>query len=371
MAAIQNVQESKAYERTIIVSNIPVGNFNDEVMAGMLKNYFQEANKFGDVENVTYPTRIKGGAFVTFQEIKDVENILKKKKHSLIKEGLLPTCLTVSHFSENVIYCICVHLDLSIFGKEVVLENLVTELKEKIPSLDFCPVQPNGMVIVKGSFLAIKRLKEVLLLMANSLHGNNTNFVSLRKRKKKKISPVWRTPVSSFQPTMPNTTGKEYIIVLDTNVFNYMKYGNEIYGNTLKEFNIESKEIVNDDITTLCLRGPQTSSHSNHLEKVKELIEEFSYSLSLELRKETLSLDGKDVEKKQHIRLACQVLEPQFPQILVKYHSKHIDIIGNSTDTYQFKKLVMKSVGEKKVTSPSTMLLDKMSKDSQTFPHNQ
>nr|XP_020826016.1 RNA-binding protein 43 [Phascolarctos cinereus] len=348
MASIHSENKPEAYERTIVVSNVPVGNFNDEAMADILRRYFQKANnKDGDVENVTYPTRIKGVAFVTFKEIKGAENILKKEKYCLTEEGLLPTCLTVSHFSENVIRCVFVHLDLSIFGKEVIVENLVTELKEKIPSLKFYLVQANGLVIVKGSFLAIKRLKEVLLLKASSLHGNNTNCVSLKEEKKKKTFPEWSTAVSSVQPAMPKTIGNEQIIVLDTDVFKYMKCGNQMYEKALKYFNVVSQEIVNDEVTTICLRGSQTDSHSDHLKNVKELIEEFSYTLSLELRKETLSLDGKDINERRNIWLACQVLKPQYPQILVEHNSKHIDIIGNASDTYQFKKLVMKFAREK------------------------
>ncbi|XP_074072110.1 RNA-binding protein 43 isoform X2 [Macrotis lagotis] len=358
MASIQNVKEPEAYERTIVVSNVPVGNFNDEVMADILRGYFQKANnKYREVENVTYPTRIKGVAFVTYKEIKDVETILKKKKHYLTEKGLLPTCLAVSHFSENVIRYISVHLDLSIFGKEAVLENLVTELKEKIPSLKFDLGKTNREVIVQGSFLAIKKLKDILLLRASSLHGNNTKGVSLEKRKKEKTYPECSTSVSSVQSAMPNTTRNEQIVVLDTDVFKYMKY-NQIYENILED--IVSKEIVNDEVTTIYLQDSQKNSHSDHLKQVKKLIEEFSCCLSFELRKETLSFDGKDMEEGKQILLACQILKPRYPQLLVEYYSKHINIIGNSNDTYQFKKLVMKSVGEK-LTSDSTMTLAKMS----------
>ncbi|KAM9032331.1 RNA-binding protein 43 [Sarcophilus harrisii] len=346
MTSIQNVKEPEAYERTIVVSNVPVENVSDEAMADILRNYFEKANnKDGKIENITYPTNIKGVAFVTFKEIKAAENVLKKEKHCLIEEKLLPTCLTVSHFSENVIRCVFVHLDLSIFGKRVILENLVTELKEKIPSLKFYPVQTNGIVGVKGSFLAIKKLKEVLLLWASSLHGNDINWFSLRKKKKTKSLPEWSTSVSSIQSAMPNTTENEEIIVIDTDVFKYMKYGNQMYEKALKDFNIVSQEIVDDEITTICLRC--SDSHSDYLKKLKNLIEEFSYSLSLELRKETLSFDEKDMNKEKQIKLACQVLEPQYPQILVEYNSKHIDILGNSSDVYQFKKLVIKSAREK------------------------
>ncbi|XP_051842410.1 RNA-binding protein 43 [Antechinus flavipes] len=342
MTSIQNVKEPEAYERTIVVSNVPVGNVTDEAMADILRNYFEKANnKDGKVENVIYPTDIKGVAFVTFKEIKAAENVLKKEKHCLIEE----TCLTVSHFSENVIRCVFVHLDLSIFGKGVILENLVTELKEKIPSLKFYPVQTNGIVGVKGSFLAIKKLKEVLLLWANSRHRNDINWVCLRKKKKTKPLPEWSTSVSSSQSAMPNTTENEEIIVIDTDVFKYMKYGNQMYENTLKDFNIVSQEIVDDEVTTICLRC--SDSRSEYLKTVKNLIEEFSYSLSLELRKETLSFDEKDMNKEKQIKLACQVLEPQYPQILVEYNSKQIDILGNSSDIYQFKKLVIKSAREK------------------------
>ncbi|XP_063502111.1 RNA-binding protein 43 isoform X3 [Symphalangus syndactylus] len=164
MASVLNVKESKAPERTVVVAGLPVDLFSDQLLAILVKSHFQDIkNEGGDVEDVIYPTRTKGVAYVIFKEKKVAENVIRQKKHWLARKARHAE-LTVSHFSDKIFISVNAILDLSVFGKEVILETLVKDLKKKIPSLSFSSLKPSGRISVEGSFLAFKRLKESLLI---------------------------------------------------------------------------------------------------------------------------------------------------------------------------------------------------------------
>ncbi|NWZ42223.1 RBM43 protein, partial [Brachypodius atriceps] len=70
--------------RTIVIAGVPAGLLQDEVMADILTIHFQMSrNNGGDVEEVTYPTRNKGVAYITFEDQGVVERVLKKDQHLL------------------------------------------------------------------------------------------------------------------------------------------------------------------------------------------------------------------------------------------------------------------------------------------------
>lgn len=76
-----NVRESKASERTIKVADLPVGLYDDQLLSTLMKSYFQDTkNEGGVVEDVIYPTRTKGVAYVIFREKKGIS---KSNFHTL------------------------------------------------------------------------------------------------------------------------------------------------------------------------------------------------------------------------------------------------------------------------------------------------
>jgi hypothetical protein len=67
------VKEPTAWERTIVVAGLPFSLFNDQLLAIFVKSHFQDIkNEGGDVEDVIYPTRTKGVAYVIFKERKGI-----------------------------------------------------------------------------------------------------------------------------------------------------------------------------------------------------------------------------------------------------------------------------------------------------------
>lgn len=65
MASALKIRDPTVSERTIVVSGLPVGLLKDQ----LIKRYFQ--NEGGHVEEVIYPSRTKGVAYIIFKEKKE------------------------------------------------------------------------------------------------------------------------------------------------------------------------------------------------------------------------------------------------------------------------------------------------------------
>ncbi|KAM5267158.1 RNA-binding protein 43 isoform 2-T2 [Hipposideros larvatus] len=349
MASVLNVRESKASERTVVVAGLPARPWSD--LSTIVKIHFQDIkNEGGSIEDVIYPTRTKGVAYVIFKEQKVAENVIRKKKHSLA-EKFGPMELTVSCFCEKVFSSVKAILDLSVFRSQVVLETLVMDLQRKIPALCFSPLDRNGRISVQGSFVAIKRLKEYLLLKASFPLEKNRHFIGEGKKGNRQ-SPRRslqrsRTSMESLRSSVPETIRSGEMLVLDTDVFLYLKKKIELYESTLKKFHVLCQERVDGEITTICIKNAQGGSLPNSEKIVKEFIEKYSHSLHFELRKETFVLEGKNDREKINIKLACELLRSKYLQVLINFYKTHIDIIGSSSDTYSFKKEVKKLIRQK------------------------
>ena len=82
------VKESEASERTIVVAGLPVGSVTDQSLTVLVKSHFQDIeNGGGVVEDVIYPTRTKGVAYVTFKEKKGISqsNFCNLRNTSVMK----------------------------------------------------------------------------------------------------------------------------------------------------------------------------------------------------------------------------------------------------------------------------------------------
>ncbi|XP_036714863.1 RNA-binding protein 43 isoform X1 [Balaenoptera musculus] len=177
-----------------------------------------------------------------------------------------PAQLTVSHFSEKVFSSVNAVLDLSVFRSQIGLRSLVMDLKREIPALCFSPLEANGRISVQGSFLAIKKLKESLLLKASSLLEKNRNRQSPR-------GSTWKSSHSLKPPrsSTPETMRRGERLVLDTDIFLYLKKTSGFYESTLKKFHALCQETVDGEITTLCIRNAEGGSQPNNEKQGKKL----------------------------------------------------------------------------------------------------
>ncbi|XP_036041078.1 RNA-binding protein 43 [Onychomys torridus] len=343
MASALKIRDPTVSERTIVVSGLPVGLSKDQ----LVKRYFRDEG--GHVEEVIYPSRTKGVAYVIFKEKKVAQNVIRQKKQPLASKPQL----TVSPFSEKVFNYVMAILDLSVFRSQTVLESLVMDLKKKIPTLNFSPLSPSGKISVRGSFLAILKLKQALIAKAISASESNRKEDASERRNRNRqknpggVLPGRETSAVALGTSVPGSARSQGMLVLDTDVFLYLKHKCELYELTLNRYHILCQESVDGDVTTICLQDAHDGSHPSSVRYMKELIEEWAQGLHLELRKETLVLEGKGESEKRNIKQACEQLCYRYRRVLINPHHTHINIIGPSSDTFLFKTELMKSAGQK------------------------
>lgn len=242
-------------------------------------------------------------------------------------------------------------LDLSVFRTQIALESLVMELKKKIPSLNFSPLGSSGKISVLGSFLDIMKLKEALISKAISPSENNRKYTGERRNRNRQspgsVLQRKENPAAALGTSAPESARSQGTLVLDSDIFLYLKHKCEFYERTLNKYHILCQETVDGDVTTICLQDARDGSRTSRVRHVKELIEEWVQGLHLELRKDALALEGRGKREKTNIKRACEQLCYRYHRVLINLHSTHIDFIGPSSDTLLFKTALLSCAGQK------------------------
>ncbi|XP_054827874.1 RNA-binding protein 43 isoform X2 [Eublepharis macularius] len=336
-------------QRTIVVYGIPDGLLEDDIMTDILMIHFQKAkNKGGDVEDIVYPTPTKGVAYITFEDRQ--ENVLAKAEHHLQDKRLPVDCpLKVSLYGESVFICVSCLLDLSILREKNTLEDLVEDLRKNFTALSFGTLHSNGQITVQGPFSSIHSLQNKLALKVhNSL--SKSDVKSGRKESKADHRSNTKPAKSDLSLEVSNnfvqSTKKEGLIVaLDTDIYLYMKtFKEKMYQKSLEKCGVNSYEVRDGEITTIYLDNDPSNPSLGQLELAKSMVEYMAADLQSCLRKERLSLEGfSRVEKHKHEQ-ACENVNSQYPHVLVLPYSTYIDIIGTSSDIYEFTQQVNKMV---------------------------
>ncbi|XP_075008774.1 RNA-binding protein 43 isoform X1 [Calonectris borealis] len=329
--------------RTVVIAGIPDGLLHDDVMTDILMIHFQMSkNNGGDVEEVTYPTMKKGVAYVTFEDQEVVERVLKKDEHRLEDKRLSRHYpLKVTRYCENVFSSVTSVLNMSIFKDQFVLEDLIQELKKKSTALSFGPLQSNGHISVQGSFPAIKLLRDFLLLKAKSLSEKDKREDSKSHQRPKRRLQQHRlgTETSNF---VYDADGEKQAVVLDTDTYHYMKYFfPRIF---LVNDDVVISGITDGDITTVYIENAGSRSDAGQVLRVKEKIENQSIELHNTLRKERIYFVEHIRNEKQRYKWTCESLKPRYPYVLIIPYDTHIDVIGKSSEIFEFTKEVSNKI---------------------------
>ncbi|XP_010285779.1 PREDICTED: RNA-binding protein 43 [Phaethon lepturus] len=329
--------------RTVVIAGVPDGLLHDDVMTDILMIHFQMSkNNGGDVEEVMYPTMKKGVAYVTFEDQEVVERVLKKDEHRLEDKRLSRHyLLKVTRYCENVFSSVTSVLNMSIFKDQFVLEDLIQEFKKKSTALSFGPLQSNGHISVQGSFPAIKLLRDFLLLKAKSLSEKDKREESKSHQRPRRRLQQHRltTETSNF---VHDRDGEKQVVVLDTDTYHYMKFF--FSGTFLGNDDVVISDVTDGDITTVYIKNAGSRSDAGQVLRVKEKIENQSVELHNALRKERIYFEEHTRDKKQRYKWACESLKPRYPYVLIIPYDTHIDVIGNSSEIFEFTKEVSNKI---------------------------
>ncbi|NWI08483.1 RBM43 protein, partial [Crypturellus soui] len=228
-------------------------------------------------------------------------------------------------------------LNMSVFKDRFDLEDLIEELKKNITALSFDPLQPNGHILVEGPFPAIQLLKDFLLLKAKSLSEKDKREENKPQQRPKRRLQQQRLYVETIN-SIPDANGGKQVVVLDTNIYHYMKHF--FFKKLLLNYDVVISDITDGEITTVCLSNARSKSVAGQVLRVKEEIENQSVKLHNSLRKERIYFEGHMGDEKQKYKQACETVKSRYSGVLIIPYDTHIDIIGNSYSVFEFTKEV-------------------------------
>lgn len=319
--------------RTVVIAGVPTGLLQDELLADILTIHFQMSrNNGGDVEHVTYPTRKAGVAFVTFEDAGVVERVLKKDQHLLQDKRLpRPFPLTVTRYCRDAFLCVTSTLNMAVFSDHLVLEDLVEEMKQQIPSLRFGPLQRDGQIAVQGSFPALRVLRDFLLLKAKSLSEEDRRERKSHQRPRRKLQE--HRGAAEMRSSTRDAPRDKRVLVLDTDIYHYMKW---FYLKALQGNGVVISGVTDGDITTVCIESAGSKAGAAQGLKAKKMIEDYSVELQKILRKERICFKEPSRAGKQRHRQLCERLKARYPRVLLIPYDTHLDVVGASADVLGF-----------------------------------
>ncbi|NXT88937.1 RBM43 protein, partial [Anhinga rufa] len=228
-------------------------------------------------------------------------------------------------------------LNMSIFKDQFVLEDLIQEFKKKSTALSFGPLQSNGHISVQGTFPAIKLLRDFLLLKAKSLPEKGKREESKSHQRPRRRLQQHRLSTETSD-SVHDADGGRQVVVLDTDVYHYMKY---FFPRTfLVNDDVVISGITDGDITTVHIENARSRSDARQVLRVKEKIEIQSMKLHDTLRKERIYFKERIRDEKRRYKVVCESLKPHYPDVLIIPYDTHIDVIGYSYEIFQFTKEV-------------------------------
>ncbi|NWY28037.1 RBM43 protein, partial [Pheucticus melanocephalus] len=225
--------------------------------------------------------------------------------------------------------CVTSTLNMAVFRGHLVLEDLVEEMKQQIPSLTVGPLQRDGQIAVQGSFPALRVLRDFLLLKAKSLLEEDRRERKSHQRPRRKLQEH-RGAVEMRNSTRDVQREKQ-VLVLDTDIYHYMKC---FYLKALQGNDVVISGVTDGDITTVCIESAGSKAGAAQGLKAKKMMENYSVELQKILRKERICFKEPSRAGKQ--RQLCERLKARYPKVLLIPYDTHLDVVGTSADVLGF-----------------------------------
>ncbi|NWU36663.1 RBM43 protein, partial [Hylia prasina] len=231
----------------------------------------------------------------------------------------------------QVFLCVTSTLSVAVFRDRFVLEDLVEEMKKQSPALDFGPLQPDGQIAVRGSFPALRELREFLLLKAKSLPEEDKREGKSHQRLRRKLQE--HGGAAEMRNSLRDAHRETQVVVLDTDVYHYMR---SFLPQTLQAKDVVISGVTDGDITTVCIESSGSKGGAAHGLRAKKTIEGSSVELQQILRKERICFKEPSRAERQRYKELCERLKPRHPRVLVLPYDTHVDLVGTSAGVFGF-----------------------------------
>ncbi|NXF79871.1 RBM43 protein, partial [Sclerurus mexicanus] len=228
-------------------------------------------------------------------------------------------------------------LDMSVFKGQLVLEDLVEDIRKQSTDLSFGPLQSSGQIIVQGSFPAFQVLTDFLLQKAESLSEKDSTEESKSHQRLRRRRLQEHRSTTEPRNSVCDAHGEKQVVVLDTDIYQYMKHflPHLFQGKD----GVVISNVTDGDITTVCV-GNAAGARAGLVSSVRKDLEDWSLKLHSILHKERISFKEHSRDEKHQYQQACESLKACYPQVLVMTYDTHIDVIGLSSDILKFSKEV-------------------------------
>ncbi|NWT57748.1 RBM43 protein, partial [Erythrocercus mccallii] len=219
-------------------------------------------------------------------------------------------------------------LSVAAFGDHFVVEDLVEEMKKRSPALDFGALQPDGQIAVRGSFPALRELREFLLLKAKSLSKEGETEGKSHQKPRRKLQE--HGGAAEMRNSIRDAHRETQVVVLDTDIYQYMR---AFFPKTFQANDVVISGVTDGDITTVCIENAGSKAGAA---QAKRRIENSSVELQKILRKERIRFREHSRGEKQRYQQLCERLKPLHPEVLLLPYDTHVDVVGTSADVFGF-----------------------------------
>ncbi|KAG9261047.1 RNA-binding protein 43 [Astyanax mexicanus] len=304
--------------RTVVVSGVP-----DELCSSRMNDkltiHFQCTRSHGgDVEMVQYPTHLKGVAFVTFDNWRDADRVVKSNQVLKDKEFKEEHPLTVYTYTPEVAFYAYADLDLSLYPDP---STLIATLRSNHKSVRIQPSQNKpGFVSAEGPFAALQRLRKQLL--SETQNKIDISDEALREESLRSDKAWTQEETLSFW--------------LDTHICKYMQMveRNE-WDRCVGRYNVTAHAVSTGEVTEVKLHGRC----------------EGSVLLSAQGELETLVAKSQDTLRTQHIDCSsadamerllqvCKTVQSIYTKVCYFPSDSCVEVIGPSSSSHRFCELV-------------------------------
>ncbi|KAI4876275.1 hypothetical protein NFI96_021872 [Prochilodus magdalenae] len=320
--AMMSSEGSSDQCRTVVVTGVP-DVMSNERMSDKLTIHFQSTRSHGgDVEDVQYPTHLKGVAFVTFENWRDADRVVRINQVLKDKEFAEEYPLTVYKFTPEVAFYAYAEMDLSLFPD---LTKLITTLRSTHRSVRIKPsLTKAGFASAEGPFSALRELRTDLLSRAQSLRDMQP-------------SPDKAEPSGLVEEEETKTDGS-MSFWLDSHVYKYIQMlDKEEWDKCIGRYNVTAQAVSTGDVTKVVLHGDGDVSDlaTAHAELLKLVAER-----EATLRTQLIHYTSSDPAERKCILRACESEQNFHRDVCYIPAESCVEVIGPAVSSHLFCEMV-------------------------------
>ncbi|XP_072527241.1 RNA-binding protein 43-like [Salminus brasiliensis] len=315
---VMNSKGSPDRCRTVVVSGVP-DVLPSSRMSDKLTIHFQSARSHGgDVEEVEYPTHLKGVAFVTFESWRDADKVVKCNQVLKDREFQEEYPLTVYMYTPEVALYAFADVDLSLYPD---LSTLIASLRSTHGSVRIQPdLTKAGFISAEGPFSALRELRKDLLSRApnRDISDKASSLFKASSPDKARQSAVDGTDIVKLW--------------LDTHTYKYFQMvQRKDWDRCVSRYDVIAQAVSTGEVTEVELHGDKSVLSAAQTE-LQKLVAERQGTL----RTQQIDCSSSDLATRTRLLQACERVQSIYKDVCYAPTDSYIEVIGPSVSSHLF-----------------------------------